>query len=54
MTESRLMAQLRRDSEAVAKLSERVRESYSREFQGTVDRGAFYSFSGSDAARKVK
>ena len=51
MTESRLMAQVQRDSEAVAKISEKIRESYVREFKGTVDRGAFYSFSESGPSR---
>lgn len=45
MSASRLMEQVRRDSEAVSKMSEQARGSYSREFRGVVDRGAFYSFS---------
>lgn len=43
--ENGLKAQIKRDIAAASQISERSREMYLRELNGTLNRGAFYSFS---------
>lgn len=54
MRESRLKAQIKRDSEAVSRISASARDSYNRELKATLDRGSSYRFSasGSDFASR--
>ena len=52
MSQTPLKAQILRDSNVVSKLSEKAKEVYSLELKATVNRGAFYSFSGRAAKTK--
>lgn len=51
MEDSSLRAQIKRDSEAVSRISVQAQESYKRELRATIDRGAFYNFSSKGVAR---
>lgn len=51
MTETRLMAQIQRDREAAAQISENDRVRYERQLKSAVDRSAFYKFSSIERKR---
>lgn len=44
MQESRLWNQIRKDRDEVSHYSERVRNSYAKEYTGVIDKGRNYSF----------